>query len=169
MNGSDRTRFHPISRSSGHRVPDLCDHSRSSTPGLLLLPPSSSLPAVPHLPPAHHETSNHDSPNKTKIKVKQTNHPGFEFKHRQVNDSSQSSQGTDHLVSQSPIDESIDNKRHKVLSSNPRPHEALLEDQKVKKNSRRSSRRSKIVKANKRHEKWQNHEKSKKSSNQHSS
>jgi hypothetical protein len=40
----------------------------------------------------------------------------------------------------------------------------LLEDQKVKKNSRISSRRSKTVKANKRHGKRQNHEKSKKSS-----
>jgi hypothetical protein len=30
-----------------------------------------------------------------------------------------------------PLDESIDNKRHKVLSSNPRPHEAQVEDQKA--------------------------------------
>jgi hypothetical protein len=30
------------------------------------------------------------------------NYPGFKFKPRQVNDSSQSNQGTDHLVSQSP-------------------------------------------------------------------
>jgi hypothetical protein len=28
------------------------------------------------------------------------------------------------------LDESIDNKRHKVCSSNPRPHEAQQEDQK---------------------------------------
>jgi hypothetical protein len=26
---------------------------------------------MPHLPPTHHETSNHDSPNETKIKEKQ--------------------------------------------------------------------------------------------------
>jgi hypothetical protein len=26
---------------------------------------------MPHLPPAHHETSKHDSPNKTKVKEKQ--------------------------------------------------------------------------------------------------
>jgi hypothetical protein len=38
---------------------------------------------------------NHD-----KRKTKQ-NYPRFEFKPRQVNDSSQSNQGTDHLVSQS--------------------------------------------------------------------
>jgi hypothetical protein len=37
--------------------------------------------------------------NETKVKEKQ-NYPGFEFKHRQVNDSSQSNQETDHLVSQ---------------------------------------------------------------------
>jgi hypothetical protein len=28
---------------------------------------------MPHLPPAHHETSKHDSPNETKIKVKNRN------------------------------------------------------------------------------------------------
>jgi hypothetical protein len=37
--------------------------------------------------------------NKDKRKTKQ-NYPRFEFKPRQVNDSSQSNQGTDHLVSQ---------------------------------------------------------------------
>jgi hypothetical protein len=37
--------------------------------------------------------------NKDKRKTKQ-NYPGFKFKPRQVNDSSQTNQGTDHLVSQ---------------------------------------------------------------------
>jgi hypothetical protein len=69
--GTDRTRRHPTSRPPGHRVPDLCDHVRSSAPGLLLLPWSSSLHAMPHLPPAHHETSKRDSLNETKIKEKQ--------------------------------------------------------------------------------------------------
>jgi hypothetical protein len=56
---------------------------------------------MPHLPPAQHETSKHVSPSETKIKRKtKQNCPGFEFKPRQVNDSSQSNQGTDHLVSQ---------------------------------------------------------------------
>jgi hypothetical protein len=54
---------------------------------------------MPRLPPTHHETSKHVSPNKTKIKEKQ-NCPGFKFNPRQVNDSSQSNKGTDHLVSQ---------------------------------------------------------------------
>jgi hypothetical protein len=63
--------LHPTSRSPGHRVANLCDHPRSSAPGLLLLPRSSSLHVMPHLPPAHHETSKHDSPNETKIKEKQ--------------------------------------------------------------------------------------------------
>jgi hypothetical protein len=49
----------------------MCDHPRSSAPGLLLLPRSSSLHDMPHLPPAHHETNKHDSPNETKIKEKQ--------------------------------------------------------------------------------------------------
>jgi hypothetical protein len=54
-----------------------------------------------------------------------------------------------------PLDESIDNKRHKVWSSNPRPYEAQLEDQKPMKSSRKSSKRRKIAKANKRREKRQ--------------
>jgi hypothetical protein len=55
---------------------------------------------MPHLPPAHHETSKHDSPNKTNKRKIKRNYPGFKFKPRQVNDLSQSNQGTDHLVSQ---------------------------------------------------------------------
>jgi hypothetical protein len=70
VHGADRTQRHPTSRSPGHRVPDLCDHPWSSAPGLLLLPRSSSLHAMPHLPPAQHETSKHNSPNEIKIKEK---------------------------------------------------------------------------------------------------
>jgi hypothetical protein len=90
VHGADRTQRHPTSRSPGHRVSDLCDHPRSSTTGLLLLPWSSSLHVILHLSPAHHETSKHDSPHDTKIKVKQLKYPEFKFKPRQVNDSSQS-------------------------------------------------------------------------------
>jgi hypothetical protein len=71
MHGADRTRCHPTSWSPDHRVLDLCDHPRSSLPGLLLLPWSSLLHVMPHLPPAHHKTSKHDCPNETKIKEKQ--------------------------------------------------------------------------------------------------
>jgi hypothetical protein len=71
VHGAGRTRRHPTSRSPDHRVPDLCDHPRSSAPGLLLLSRSSSLHVMPHLPPTHHETRKHDSPNETKIKEKQ--------------------------------------------------------------------------------------------------
>jgi hypothetical protein len=69
--GADRTQRHPASRPPGHRVPDLCDYPWSSIPGLLLLPWSSSRHTMPHLPPAHHETSKCDSPNEPKIKEKQ--------------------------------------------------------------------------------------------------
>jgi hypothetical protein len=48
-----------------------------------------------------------------------------------------------------PLNESIDNKKHKVWSSNPKPHEAQLDDQKVKKSSIRSSRKRKNRKAKK--------------------
>jgi hypothetical protein len=105
---------------------------------------------MPQLPHAHHETSRHDSPNKTKVKEKtKQNYPGFEFKPHQVNDSSQSNQGTDHLsISDSnsnltksmthhnqtkeliawflnlPVDESIDNKstKFKVRIQDPMKH-----------------------------------------------
>jgi hypothetical protein len=60
-----------------------------------------------------------------------------------------------------PLDESIDNKKHKVWSLNPGLHEAQLEDQKAKKSSSKSSRRRKNHMANKRHEKRQTKEKSK--------
>jgi hypothetical protein len=69
--GAYRTQRHPTSRPPSQRVPDLCDHPRSSARRLLLLPRSSSLHDMPHLPPAHHETSKHDSPNETKVKEKQ--------------------------------------------------------------------------------------------------
>jgi hypothetical protein len=42
-----------------------------------------------------------------------------------------------------PLNESIDNKKHKVWSLNPKPHESLLEDEKTKKWSRMWSRRRK--------------------------
>jgi hypothetical protein len=54
---------------------------------------------MPHLPPTHHETSKHDSPNETKVKKIKQNYFEFECKPRQVSDSSQSNEGIDHLVS----------------------------------------------------------------------
>jgi hypothetical protein len=64
------------------------DHPWSSAPGLLLLPRTSSLPTMPHLPPVHHETNKHDSPNERNIKVKQLKRRGFRFKPHQINNSS---------------------------------------------------------------------------------
>jgi hypothetical protein len=64
-------------------------------------------------------------------------------------------QGTDHLVSQSPTWWVHWQQNHKVWSSNPKPREAQIEDQKADKSSRRSSRRRNTAKANKRHEVWQ--------------
>jgi hypothetical protein len=84
-----------ISRPSSTRPvrpsPILC--IRSPTPSTILI-------AARHTTPAHHETNKHDFSNETKIKIKQPKYPGFEFKHHHVNDSSQSNQGTDHLISQ---------------------------------------------------------------------
>jgi hypothetical protein len=67
--------------------------------------------------------------NKDKRKTKQ-NYLKLEFKPRQVNDSSQSNQETDHLISQSPPWRVHWQQKHKVWSSNLRPHEAQLEDPK---------------------------------------
>jgi hypothetical protein len=71
VHSADRTRRHLISQPPSHRVSGLCNHPRSSAPGLLLLSWSSSLHTMPHLPSAHHERSKRDSPNETKIKEKQ--------------------------------------------------------------------------------------------------
>jgi hypothetical protein len=117
-----------------------------------------------HLSPAHHETSKRDSPHDTRIKVKQPKCPRFKFKPHQVNDSSQSNQGTDYLVSQSPLWLVHWQQKHKVRVSNPRPHEGQLDNQRPMKSSRGSSRRRGSRKTNKRNEKLQNHRKSKKNS-----
>jgi hypothetical protein len=52
----------PIIRPSSTRL--VSDHPRSFTPSLLLLPRSSSLPAMSYSPHTHHETSKHVSPNR---------------------------------------------------------------------------------------------------------
>jgi hypothetical protein len=57
---------------------------------------------MPHLSPTHHETSKHISPHKTDGRVKPSKFSRFKFKPRQVNNSLQSNQCTDHLVSQIP-------------------------------------------------------------------
>jgi hypothetical protein len=71
--GADHTQRHPTSRPPGHRVPDMCDHLQSSALGLLLLPRSSSLHVVLHLPPAHHKASKRDSPMKQNKTVSDSN------------------------------------------------------------------------------------------------
>jgi hypothetical protein len=61
------------------------DHPQSSAPSLLLLPQSSSLPAMPHLSPIHHQTRKHISPHETGSRVEPPKFPEFKFKTRQVN------------------------------------------------------------------------------------
>jgi hypothetical protein len=89
--------------------------------------------------------------NRGKRKTKQT-YPRFEFKPHQVNYSSQSNQVTNHLISQSPLDESVDNKSTKFEVRIQDPMKHSWKTQKAKKSSRRSSRRRKTAKANKRYE-----------------
>jgi hypothetical protein len=79
--------------------------------------------------------------------------PGFQFKPSKSITHHKSNQGTDHLVSQSPLDEYIDNTKAQSLNFESKTHEVQLEDQKPMKSSRRSSRRRKTRKTNKWHEK----------------
>jgi hypothetical protein len=64
------------------------NHLWSSALYLLLLSRYSSLSAMSHLSPAHHETNNRDSPHETRIKVKLLKCLGLKFKPQHFNDSS---------------------------------------------------------------------------------
>jgi hypothetical protein len=114
VHGADRRWRHPTSRSPGHRVPDLCDHPWSSTPGFLLMPWSSSLHAMPHLPPVHHETSKRYSPNETKIKERQNETvPDLNSNlAKSMTHHNQTKELTTSFLNL-PLDESIDNKSTK--------------------------------------------------------
>jgi hypothetical protein len=92
----------------------MCDHPQSSALGLLLLSQSSSLHAMPHLPPAHHETSKCDSPNKTKIKQKQNKTvPNLNSNlAKSMTHHNQTKELTTWFLNL-PLDESIDNKSTK--------------------------------------------------------
>jgi hypothetical protein len=87
VHGADHTRHHPTTRSPDHRVFDLCDHSQSPKPYLLLLPWSLSLHVMLHLSPTHHEKSKHDSPHEHEGRIEPRKCHGFKFKPRHVNDS----------------------------------------------------------------------------------
>jgi hypothetical protein len=125
VHGADRTRCHLTSRSPGHWVPDLCNHPRSSAPDLLLLPRSSSLHAMPHLPPAHHETSKHDSLNETKIQEKQNETVSNSNSNlaKSMTYHNQTKKLTTWFLDLS-LDESIDNKitKFEVWIQNPMKH-----------------------------------------------
>jgi hypothetical protein len=133
----------------------MLDHPWSSAPSLILLPRSSSLPAMPHLSPTHHETSKCASPHKIDSRVEPPKFLIFKFKPRYWPLG----------FSISLLISTLTTQRHKIWILNPRQHEAQLEDQKPKKNSRMSSRRTKNRKTNKWQENRQTIEKAKKSSN----
>jgi hypothetical protein len=67
----------------------MLNHPWSSTPSLLLLLWSSSLPAMLHLSPTHHETSKRVSPHKTDSRVEPPKCCGFKCNPREINYSSQ--------------------------------------------------------------------------------
>jgi hypothetical protein len=93
---------------------------------------------MPHLPPAHHETSKRDSPNETKTKEKQT---------ETISDSNSilAKSMTHHNQTNElptwflnlPLDESIDNKSTKFEVQIQDPMKHSKKTQKAKKSSRR--------------------------------
>jgi hypothetical protein len=98
------------------------------------MPRSSTLSTMPHQSPTYHETSKCVSPHKTYSRLKPLKFPRFKFKPRQVNYSSQIKPRYWPLgFSISPLMSTLTTQRHRVWISNPRPHEAQLEDQKSKK------------------------------------
>jgi hypothetical protein len=107
-----RCRLHTVSSnlsivrpSSTRPVLDLC---QSSAPSLLLLPQSSSLPAMLHLSLTHHKTSKCVSLHETDSRVEPPKFSRFKFKPRQVNYSSQIKLRTNWFLNL-PLDEYIDN------------------------------------------------------------
>jgi hypothetical protein len=89
------------------------DDPWSSALSLLLLPQSSSLPAMPHMSPTHHETRKHVSPHKTDSRVRLSNFPD--------SNSNQGKSITHHKPNQGPLGFSIfplmrtlTTQRHKV-------------------------------------------------------
>jgi hypothetical protein len=112
------------------------DHPQSSAPGLLLLPWPSSLPAMPYLTPTYHETSKHDSPHKidNKAKAKITKMSWIRIQTR----------ASQWLITIKPrywplgfwissLMSPLITQKHNVWILNPRPNEAQLEDQKIRK------------------------------------
>jgi hypothetical protein len=105
----------PLSTRPVRSSPTLC--TRSPTPATVLVATRHAAHAT--CTPRDKQTW-FSKQNKDKRKTK-WNYPGFKFKHHQVNDSSQSNQVMNHLVSQSPPWWVHWQQKHKVWSSNPRP------------------------------------------------
>jgi prophage tail gpP-like protein len=80
---------------------------------------------MPHLPPAHHETSKHDSSNETKVKEEQdeTILDSNSNLAKSMTHHNQTKELTTWFLNL-PLDESIDNKRtkFKVLIQDPMKH-----------------------------------------------
>jgi hypothetical protein len=80
---------------------------------------------MPHLPPIHHETSKHDSPNETKIKEKQNETIPYSNSNlaKSMNHHNQTKELTTWFLNL-PLDESIENKSTKfeVRVQDPMKH-----------------------------------------------
>jgi hypothetical protein len=111
---------------------------------------------MPHLPPAHYETSKHDSPNETKINEKQnkTIPDSNSNLAKSMTHHNQTKERTTWFLNL-PLDESIDNKSTKFEVRIQDPMKHSWKTKKARKSSRMSSKRRKTTKANKGHKKRQ--------------
>jgi hypothetical protein len=152
--GANHTQCHPTYQPSTNRVSNLC---LTFSGPLLQVSYSCHDPCC--CPPCHtchlHTLRQANVILHTRqIEVEPPKSPEFKFKPRQVNYSSQSEKGSEHLVSQSPAWWVHWQQKAQGLNFKSKTHEAQLEDQKAKEWSRRSSRRRANHKASKWHEMW---------------
>jgi hypothetical protein len=102
---------------------------------------------MPHLSPAHQETSKPVSPHNTNNRVEQLKHSGFKFKPRSQLLITNKTKVLTTCFFILPLVEYIDNTKAQSLNFESKTHEAQLEHQKPKKSLRRSSTRRKTRKA----------------------
>jgi hypothetical protein len=104
---------------------------------------------MPHLPPAHHKTSERDSPNEIKVKEKQNKTVPDSNSNltKSMTHHNQTEEWTTWFLNL-PLDKSIDNKSTKLEVRIQDPMKHSYKTQKTKKNLRKSYRRRKTTKAN---------------------
>jgi hypothetical protein len=155
VHGADHKQCHPTSWSSGHRVPNL--YLTISSPLHQVSYSCLDPRCYPPCRACHLHTMRQANTIfcMKMIKIKPPKSPGFEFKTWQVNDSSQSKQDTDYIVSQSFPWSVHWQQKAQSFNFESKTQWSTSRRLKAKKGSTRSSRRRKNNKTNKRHKKQQ--------------